>query len=400
MTSSAEQPRSTSPADVPLVAGLLNDPRVKVVPRAIDNRWVYNGVCAGPISGFNPTRAEVYCARESAFGRWLQAQDTPARSLNVEDRLIREALFAAHDYLHAWSALEIASIAPDVGFGSAPITADSFEDFVFCQLATEAAATVGLDYWYLGRIDLESELKIGTCIRTLTTSYHEDHRAEYRRFCPELEVQAPSFFDVMARFYCSGRLPGFREGALARSPRVLRWLRHELSYGCLQRRYTRQWLAYLAGPSFDGPTTQAALEAPVAIDADWKRAVLDGLAHRLWAKVHGCDPAAPNPVVSLGRVGWNAPESGPLDFRFTNVNSFGAELWDAVEERGVVPDSFPSFFAQYVCAHDFDAVPPPLVAALSHVSSARSSVLLRHALSSFPRVESSATEPDALFVLS
>ena len=126
MTSSAEQPRSTSPADVPLVAGLLNDPRVKVVPRAIDNRWVYNGVCAGPISGFNPTRAEVYCARESAFGRWLQAQDTPARSLNVEDRLIREALFAAHDYLHAWSALEIASIAPDVGFGSAPITADSF----------------------------------------------------------------------------------------------------------------------------------------------------------------------------------------------------------------------------------------------------------------------------------
>lgn len=400
MTTCVQHRSASTPMDIPLVASMMEDPRVRVVPRAIDNNWVYASVCSGPISGFNPTRGEVYCATESSFGGWLRAPQTPARELNVADRLIREALFAAHDYLHAWAALEIAALAPEVGFGHAPITASNFEDHVFCQLATEAVATVGLDYWYLATLDLEQELNVGTCVRTLTTSYHEDYRDEYRRYCPALEVQSPDFFTLMARFYCSGVLPGFRDEALRHSPRVLAWLRHELSYGSLQRRYTRQWLSYLAGPSYGHSLDRQGLEAPVSADAPWQVGLVEKLAQRLWAKVHGQRIHDDDDVVvPLGRAHWSAPAEGPLDFRFTNLNALGDDLWDAIEARGVVPDSFPSFFAQFLCGHEYAAVPPALVAALPSLLPLRSSVLLRHALSSFPRIRVEHDEPHNVFVL-
>src|SRR5688572_16545693 len=104
------------------------------------------------------------------------------------------------------------------------------------MLLSEAAATVGVDYWWLCAVELGELLPIGTRVRGgLTTSYHERDRSEYRRFYPELEVQSLAFFGDLCAFHCNGEFVGFDGDDLARSPLLLAWLTQELRYGERQR---------------------------------------------------------------------------------------------------------------------------------------------------------------------
>lgn len=117
-------------------------------------------------------------------------------------------------------------LAPWVRFDSGPILRDNIEDFVFCHLLTEAAAAVGLDYWYLSTFNLDERISLGTTLLNLTVDHHERYVSEYRRFCPGWDAQRPDFFSDIARFYCSGVFEGFdvrdvRQSRRRRLPRRL-----------------------------------------------------------------------------------------------------------------------------------------------------------------------------------
>lgn len=95
---------------------MLCDPLVCLVPRAIDQRWRYERVLPVSLTGFNPFLWTLFYASNSALTRWLADPYGSARDYNEDDTLVREVLFALHDYLHCWSAEAIAVLAPWLRF--------------------------------------------------------------------------------------------------------------------------------------------------------------------------------------------------------------------------------------------------------------------------------------------
>ncbi|HSS52087.1 MAG TPA: hypothetical protein VLX28_24355, partial [Thermoanaerobaculia bacterium] len=300
---------------------------------------------------------------KSPLARWLRDPFSSARPYNERDLLIKEVLFAVHDYLHGWTYGAIRELRPELGFGSAPVTARNAEDFAFCHLATEAAAVVGLDYWHLSTLDLNAVCDLGTRLRGLAVSYHEDHLSEYRRFRPDFAPQSPAFLAEIATFYCTGDFHGFGVEDLRLSPRLLGWLEHELSYGETQREITRRWLAYLSGGRICYTPRQ--LAAPVAVRAVWKRKLLDDLGAMLWEKVKQGRRHALGRALGEGE-GWRSPERQAADFRFVNCNAFSPAALARAAERRRGRESFEYLFSQYVSGFDrerFDGGKLPRLAA-------------------------------------
>ena len=380
---------------VPLVRQMLNEPALRLLARAQDKEWVYERVIGHGPTGFNPYRGELYFASRSVFASWYANEEADLRELNEGDLLLPEVLFAVHDYLHAWSASLLSELLPHLKLGRGELRAEDMEDLAWCHLLTETVATVGLDYWFLCCEDLASFLDIGSSQSALTVSYDERHIEEYRRFRPDLEVQTPGFFIELADFYASGRFPGFDIAALRRSPRVLGWLRHELSYGAKQRQYTRQWLHHLAGlPCPDAET----LAAPLSIDEPWKREILELVSQRLWEKVKEDRHVPITRRVDVEEA-WKAPEDQPLDFRFTNANALGEGLWGEIEARGMAQDSFPFLADQLLMGAKFDPLAAEARDSLRLVKRAGCNFLLRKVVDGLEKVEPATSEPLDIFVI-
>jgi hypothetical protein len=342
-----QTPHPESLARIPLVWRMLHDPWVKLSPRAIDQRWYYEGVIPGSLSGFNPFLGTVFHARRSAFARWLANPYASARDHNEGDYLVREVLFAVHDYLHVWSAAAIAALAPRVRFGAGPLLAGNLEDFVFCLLLTEAAATVGLDYWYLSVISLEERVPMGTTLSTLTVDYHERHLAEYRRFCPDWSAQRPEFLGELARFYCSGVFKGFSVADVRRSARLHSWLTHELNYGSRQRAYARLWLSFMTTEGISYERDQ--LSAPVSFEEEWKQRLMHDLGVVLWNKVRE-DHDSGLSLQALEEPPASAKQAG-ADFRFMNAN-----VVSPVAGAPLSPESQRYYVLQRVAATAYDSL--------------------------------------------
>ncbi len=366
---------------IPLLGQFLADPAVSICIRGVDQRWVYNDYLKGSMGGFNPFTSRVFVPRHSVLSDFLRSPAGSARELNVNDNLVTELLFAVHDYLHVWSFHAIHHLAPNLGYGRAPITAENFEDFVFCHLLTEAAATVGVDYWYLSTVNLNTICDIGTSMmnRGLTTSYHESNVAEFRRFDPSLEVQSPEFFATLTAFYCTGEFPGFTAEDVRKSPLLLLWLRHELLYGEKQRRYTRQFIGSLSG----GPTEGEELSRKVDIDAPWKEELLQGLGELLWRKVKNDELLSFRPP--RGKA-WTRQPVGVPDYGFTNLRRL----------KGLPPVSASSHFLnQLVTSVDYERSSDNfkrLVRRADPEDSTQMSFLLA-AIEREPRVKVSPDEP-------
>lgn len=379
---------------IPLVRHMLEDPAVALVPRATDEQWARRKLSLTNVVGFNPLHGAVYYPRRSALASWLEAPQQSARSLNHDDVLVHGVLFAAHDYLHAWACSAIRELRPELGLGQAPITADNFEDFVFCLLATEAVAVVGLDYWYLSTVDLNEVCPIGTTTRRVAVNYRESDLPEFRRFHPSFAVQAEDFFELLARFYMEGEFPGFGIDDLLASPLLMRWLSQEVLYGERQRIYMRQWCSFLSEDAIE--LQSDALSGPVAADAPWQRDLLRDLGAMLWDKVHN-DVLHPLPSPLGAAACWSVPPHKPADFRFVNANRHRGTAVEYIEAGPHSQQNFEAYMDQFVSQHVFDHQ-APWAEILAPVRQSRSTTLLQHVMRDVERVElGDDEEPMSLF---
>jgi hypothetical protein len=342
---------------VPLVRHLFQDKTVTLEARGVDNRWRYQGVTALSVTGFNPFVGKVFYAAVSPFARWLSQKEGSARALNEGDVLMKEVLFAVHDYLHVWSLFVINELHPQLGLGVAPITKRNVEDLVFCHLLTEAAAVVGLDYWYLSTVDLDREVPIGTVTTSLAIGYHERYASEYRRFNPTFAVQDPGFFATIANFYCDGVFPGFDVADLKQSPRILTWLRHELVYGQKQREYIRLWLSFLSGGRVQYAPSE--LTSVVRAKAPWQRRLIRELGARLWDKVKSDRVNGEGRPIVTGDA-WKSPKGQRPDFRFVNANAVDPSGLAEIAKWENAQTNTSLYLNQYISRFDYSAFDPTL----------------------------------------
>lgn len=384
------EPHSESLARLPLVRRMLSDPLVRFAPRAIDQRWHYERIVPVTLAGFNPFLRTLFYASNSALSRWLADPYGSARDYNEGDHLIREVLAAVHDYLHCWSAAAITLLVPRVRFATGPILRGNLEDFVFCHLLTEVAATVGLDYWYLSTFNLAERIPIGTTLETLTVNYHERDVSEYRRFCPGWDAQRPGFFGDLARFYCSGVFKGFDVRDVRRSPQLLRWLSHELSYGARQREYTRLWLSFLA--TEESSYEPGRLAAPVSVEEKWKQRLIHELGLVLFAKIKEDSDSG------LALQTRNEPPESPRDrrpdFRFVNAN-----VIPLTPEAAAPPESLHYYVLQRVTAAVFDGLAKDAWQAISRALRREEYEGVLQLIERAERVLPVGAEPRDLFVL-
>lgn len=393
-SASAQGPRlhRESLLRIPLAAQLFADPGVSIVVRGVDSRWAYSGIVGSRVDGFNPLHGAVFVGRNSHLARWLPHRAGSARPFNRKDGLVGELLFAIHDYLHIWSYRWIAQLWPELGFGTAPITRANFEDMVYCHLLSEAAATIGLDYWYLACVRLDQVVPIGSAHENLTVSYNVAHDEEYRRFHPALDVQSPRFFETLTRFYCDGAFPGFSADDMERSPILRQWLVHELSYGELQRRYCREWFAYLSGGTVTLKDDR--LGAPVRGSGARQRRVAAQIGDLLWAKVKQDDPCLPDHVFDPEAL-WRPGADGPRRYQFVNLNRAG--LPDKEAASALPSVAFKYLLHQFIASFDHTAFPDEALALLPMMYADRNFEVGRCLLTGLKRVKISPDEPLSMF---
>ncbi|HET7504897.1 MAG TPA: hypothetical protein VFK02_27930 [Kofleriaceae bacterium] len=338
---------------------MFSDLAFRLVPRSTDVNWSYSKCAPFSLTGFNPFERAYYYGQGSRFAAWLTDPYGSARNFNENDLLVREVLFMTHDYLHAWTYSIIDRLFPGLRLLHGAITRDTFDDYVFCHLLSETVATIGVDYWLLCERGVNEFCPIGSNMGPLTVSYREARLPEYRRFCPRLEVQAPAFFQTLATFYCTGEFPGFDADDLRRSPQLLSWLRHELSYGATQRTLTRRWLAYLS----DEPIARDDWSAPLDTDAPVRRQLVEEVGRLLWAMVKdgrtGLEIERPASPPARG-----ARPGKPPDFRFVNVARVPEAEWTRALQP-TSPENFKFFLYQYLGQIPLEAFPERL---LKHVS--------------------------------
>jgi hypothetical protein len=380
---------------IPLVDMMLRDPCVGFATRAIDASWHYLQILPTALAGFNPAAGKVFVPARSRIAAWLDAPAEGARLHNDADRLLREVLFAVHDYLHIWAYRVIRERLPDLPFDRTDAEGIDFEDRIFCHLLTEAVAVAGLDYWYLSCVELNDVVDLGTAIRNLTIPYHERQRAEVRRFCPSLEVQSPAFFQTLVEIYCGGTFPGFDPAALRQSPLVLEWVHKELQYGRLQREYSRQWFGYLLDRRADESSAQ--LRRPCEYDKPWQVALTQELGELLWNKVKHGRMNTFSAASAQGDDGYRRIP-GRLDFRFVNARCVDLDDDRVMARADGNPESTRWLLRQLVSSYQLDdAVDRRAIEqALATGNLAIVRALLRHA----NRLDTADGGPPLLFFLS
>jgi len=375
---------------IPLVRQMLADPQARLTPRAVDRAWAYAGAIPLSVAGFNPLTRRMFYGARSRLASWLRAPEGSARRWNAGDHLLHEVLFAVHDYLHVWAYLAICHLAPELGFGTAPLTAANLDSMAFCHLLSEAVATVGLDYWYLATVQLDEVCPIGTTIPAgLSISYHRRHLGEVRRADPGFDAQRPAFLGQLVDCYCRGAMRGFDRRDLDRSPVLARWLGHELGYGRTQRSLARAWLAYLAAVPI--ALDDAALGAPIACGAPWQRRLSRAIGALLREKVVGGVLHRFRPALGARAV-WRARRDGALDFRFLNARLVPAEM------ARIPAEAFPFWVWQTLSAHEHARVDPRVMDLVPAVLERRDPALLAFLLRGARPLPAVGPEPRELLI--
>ena len=381
---------------IPLVDMMLRDPIAGFATRTVDASWNYQQILSAPVGGFNPGAGKILVPARSRIAAWLADPDAGARPHNAADRLLREVLFAVHDYLHIWAYRLIRERRPELEFGGrAAGSVVDFEDLIFCHLLTEAVAVAGLDYWYLSCVELNDVVDLGTTVRNLTIPYHERQRAEVRRFCPAIDVQTPDFFATLVEIYCGGTFPGCDPDALRQSPLVLEWVHKELQYGRLQREYSRLWFSYLLGRRLD--ESSARLRRPCDHTRPWQIELARDVAERLWAKVKHGELAAFSAASALDDDAYDQlPDR--LDFRFVNAQHLDLDDDGVLARADGNPESNRWLLRQLVASYQLDDAVDRR--AVERALAANDLVILRALLRNANRLDTTDGGPPLTFFLS
>jgi hypothetical protein len=380
---------------IPLVDMMMRDPIVGFATRTIDASWTYQQILPTALGGFNPGVGKVFVPARSRIASWLGDPAQGVRPHNAADRLLREVLFAVHDYLHIWAYRVIRERRPDLGFGSLGGEVVDLEDLIFCHLLTEAVAVAGLDYWYLSCVELNDVVDLGTAVDNLTIPYHERQRAEVRRFCPSLEVQTPGFFATVVEIYCGGTFPGFDPDALRHSPLILDWVHKELQYGRLQREYTRLWFSYLLGRRLD--ESSARLRRPCEYQKPWQVALAAEIGELLWAKVKHGRLEAFSAASALDDASYHRlPDR--LDFRFVNAQHLDLDDDGVLARADGNPESTRWLLRQLVGSYQLDDAVDRR--AVERALAAGDLVILRALLRNANRLTAADGAPPLTFFLS
>lgn len=366
------------------------DPHFDIIPRAFDRGWHYAKLIPTEVSGFNPFISAAIVGERSSFRAWAADATRSARPFNDGDHLAREALWVAHDYLHAWAYRAIHQLRPRLGLATRRITRGALDDLLFAHILTEAAAVVGLDYWYLSIRGVEARCPIGSGRAHLAVTYREQDRHDYLRFNPGFVVQAPSFFQWVCCGYLTGRYHGFAPADLERSPGLRHWLVHELKYGIKQRRYFRQWLHFLAGCPDWGDVDW---DAPLELGARWRRALVSDLGALLWEKVKR-RRAHFFPRIAPPSETWQSPAALAPDPRFVNVAHLPRERLP----RKPDPQWFRRWFEQHVSGYELARVPADVVSRVPALAQAHDVDAVFEAFEGQPRLTPRAEPRDLLFL--
>ncbi|MBL4632288.1 MAG: hypothetical protein JKY56_00355 [Kofleriaceae bacterium] len=267
-------------SDLSVVKWLLSEQGFSLNSRAVDMRWEYAGLFPEAINvGFAPFGNAILGPRISASSTWRKS---PHRRdfavLNLDNRLLREVLFQVHDLFHMWAYRRMMHTSKGFAFGMVPIDEKTLSDYVFCHLVSEAAATVGLDYWYLAQRSLGDFFGLHLDFKGLTVSYTQEMDDALTSEA-QLTVHSPEFFSAICQLYTTGSLPGTNAKALERVPSLTNWLFHELQYSEVQRVYSYEWFSYLGGL----PTpSKAQCLVPIKADTPWRKAVVRDVGSALW----------------------------------------------------------------------------------------------------------------------
>jgi hypothetical protein len=381
---------------IPLVRHLLEDPAIQLVKRGIDNNWFYQQCVPQQMTGFNPFFTSVFYPATSTFATWLPNSARSARDYNRNDRLVRELNGAVHDYLHCWAVLAINDLMPKLGFGRAPITEKNIEDFVYCHVVAEIAASVGTDYWYLCATDLNAFCDLGTApYQGYQTRYDERALPEYRKFNPSFTVQRRQFFHEFAQIYLTGSITGFDLTDVRSSPRLEAWLSHELRQAVLVRAYTRHWLSYLAHRPIAYSMEQ--LVAPFHTAPRWKKELMIGMSEVLWEKIK--DGKLHRFARWDREEAWTRPKQRPIDFRFVNLNRVDPESLRDVNFDECPERVFRFFVYQRLSQMKFRPGDGMLAQLVQRVIDTRNPSLVSWLLQHHERVVAPPKEPSDIFFL-
>ena len=226
------------------LTSLLKDPEITIVPYPSDSRWSEHKISPHRTVGFDPWGNKLFTSANSPIFQWIENPETNPRRLNPNDRLVTDILFLIHDYLHirfyrwAESDKELSPLLAE------NLRTRNHDFLATLHLASEAVATVGLDYWILAGGDLNRKICMGTALKNFAVPFDNRQIPEIRRYLdwPREETDLLSF---IAEVYWTGRVPGRISRGLIESPIVSAWLEKELGYGRLQRQYTQDYLRNL-----------------------------------------------------------------------------------------------------------------------------------------------------------
>ncbi|MBK9294677.1 MAG: hypothetical protein IPM57_09585 [Oligoflexia bacterium] len=380
---------SESALKIPLVSQLLKDPSFKIIKRAVDSKWIYEKLVPLGHCGFNPATNAAYVGFNSSVSQWLQNPKQSIRSFNFNDTFLHELFFIIHDYLHAWSYNAINELYPGLKFGYGKITEKNFEDYVFCHILTEAVATVGLDYWYLSTIELNQVIPVGANIKTLTAAYHVKNNSEYRRFDPKFNAQKRGFLKTLNDAYCDGIFYALPMKAIQLSPQIYRWYWHELTYGRLQRKYTRQWLSYLSAGEV--VCEQAKLDIKIDNSKKWMQELVEDLSLLLWQKVKENKNIWFKPQYDVKHDAWGGSGKLQMDSRFTSLIHLKT------------PKTFnylDYYVSQYAIRHTFSENSKAIASQLPEIAKSKNLQKLKKIFKNQKKVESAFdVYPQSLFML-
>jgi hypothetical protein len=336
---------------VPLVDFVLHQKEAQIVARPIDLGWYHYDLLPISTVGFAPFSGSLFCARNSCFGRWHSNSAGSARPFNTDEWLMYEVFFLVHDYFHLWAIGELIDELLPTRQGTIILDDETVSNLEFIYVVSEAAATVGLDYWYLARIDLNQLCSIGTRFRGLTSSYREADLDRYRRFNEQFQVQHPSFFQWMLNGYCTGTFRGFSADDLRSDDNLMHWLGHEVRMSQKQVAYIREWLCYLAGRH---EPSAAVTAAPVDLGQGCRRRLVEGIVEKLWRISRGDE----YPILRPYQLSFQSPNQRKgfdIDYRFTNIHAldgwpnFSAEHFDSLSR-----EQFIYLVSQFLSSYKFE----------------------------------------------